>query len=248
MLAADADAPTGNHHVFAMKKYVLTKVISQMMISRTRPMDHDLPTWILGLPHRGLLEITEIENWESKPGRIYHSFFRAQAVLAFLFFLAPSFTSGGAENISPENRNHALTNFFDLSNIRFVSGGSSEMLRTSRCLRTILFQSDGPRTLRTVAPFFCYRISRHPKKNLWNHGKLKVVLNDSRVTGRPAKPRARRIDGRPSSGPQIMLAAGELVLETIWSSGPISFRPRTSRARPPHDLKGEVAAHFVAAK
>src|SRR6266849_4485479 len=163
MLAADADAPTGNHHVFAMKKYVLTKVISQMMISRTRPMDHDLPTWILGLPHRGLLEITEIENWESKPGRIYHSFFRAQAVLAFLFSLAPSFTSGGAENISPENRNHALTNFFDLSNIRFVSGGSSEMLRTSRCLRTILFQSDGPRTLTTVALFF-YSISRHPKK------------------------------------------------------------------------------------
>src|SRR2546425_9452877 len=73
MLAADADAPTGNHHVFAMKKYVLTKVISQMMISRTRPMDHDLPTWILGLPHQGLLEITEIENWGSKPGRIYRS-------------------------------------------------------------------------------------------------------------------------------------------------------------------------------
>src|SRR6266581_2887466 len=86
MLAADADAPTGNHHVFAMKKYVLTKVISQMMISRTRPMDHDLPTWILGLPHRGLLEITEIENWESKPGRIYHSFFRAQAGSCISFF------------------------------------------------------------------------------------------------------------------------------------------------------------------
>src|SRR6266566_7392054 len=247
MLAADADAPTGNHHVFAMKKYVLTKVISQMMISRTRPMDHDLPTWIRGLPHRDLLEITEIENWESKPGRIYHSFFRAQAGSCILFFLAPSFTSGGAENISPENRNHALTNFFDLSNIRFVSGGSSEMLRTSRCLRTIVFQSDGPRTLRTVA-FFFYSISRHPKKSSCGHGKLKVVLNDSRVTGRPARRRARRIGGRPGSGPQIMLAAGELVLETIWSSGPISFRPRTSRARLPHNLKGEGAAHFVPAK
>src|SRR6266852_2541066 len=155
---------------------------------------------------------------------------------------------GRGGNIFPENRNHALTNFFDLSNIRFVSGGSSEMLRTSRCLRTILFQSDGPWTLTTVACFL-YSISRHPKKKfLWNHGGLKVVLNDSRITGRPAKRRARRIHGRPSSGPQIMLAAGELVLETIWSSGPISFRPRTSRARLPHNLKGEGAAHFVAAK
>jgi len=87
-----------------------------------------------------------------------------------------------------------------------------------------------------------------PKKILRDHGKLKAVLNDSRVTGRPARRRARRIHGRPSSGPQIMLAAGELVLETIGSSGPISFRPRTSRARPPHNLKGEGAAHFVPAK
>src|SRR6266704_2113555 len=58
----------------------------EMMISRTRPMAHDLHTWILGPPHRGLLEITEIENWESKPGRIYHSFFRAQAGSCISFF------------------------------------------------------------------------------------------------------------------------------------------------------------------
>src|SRR6266478_542850 len=103
MLAADADAPTGNHHVFAMKKYVLTKVISQMMISRTRPMDHDLPTWILGLPHQGLLEITEIENWGSKPGRIYHSFFRAQAgsCISF-FFLHPASCLDAEEIFSPK--------------------------------------------------------------------------------------------------------------------------------------------------
>jgi hypothetical protein len=48
-------------------------------------------------------------------------------------------------------RNHALTNFFDLSNIRFVSRGSSEMLRTSRCFRNRLLQSAGTRTLATVA-------------------------------------------------------------------------------------------------
>ncbi len=161
---------------------------------------------------------------DPKPGRIYHSSFRAQAGSCISFFLSTSFTSGRAENISPEHQNHALTNFFDLSNIRFVSGGSSEILRTSRCLRTILFQSGGPWTLTTVACFL-YSISRHPKKILWDHGKLKVVFNDSRVTGRPAKRRARRIDGRLSSGPQIMLAAGELVLETIGSSGPIFFGP-----------------------
>src|SRR6266576_7354973 len=41
----------------------------------------------------------------------------------------------------------ALTKFFVLSNIRFVSGGSSEMLRTSRCFRITVSQSDGPCTL-----------------------------------------------------------------------------------------------------
>jgi len=35
----------------AMKKYVLAKVISQMTIRRMRPMLHDPPSWILGLPH-----------------------------------------------------------------------------------------------------------------------------------------------------------------------------------------------------
>jgi hypothetical protein len=43
MPAAAAEAPTGNHHVFAMKKYALMKVISQMTIRRTRPMYPDLP-------------------------------------------------------------------------------------------------------------------------------------------------------------------------------------------------------------
>src|SRR5712675_1132064 len=43
--------------------------------------------------------------------------------------------------------NHPLTKFFVLSNIRFVSGGSSEMLRTSRCFRINFLQSAGPRML-----------------------------------------------------------------------------------------------------
>src|SRR5207344_1777058 len=43
MPAAAADAPTGSHHVFARKKYVLMSVISQMTTRRTRPMCPDLP-------------------------------------------------------------------------------------------------------------------------------------------------------------------------------------------------------------
>src|SRR5580704_10228530 len=43
MPAAAAEAPTGNHHVFARKKYALMKVISQMTTRKTRPMYPDLP-------------------------------------------------------------------------------------------------------------------------------------------------------------------------------------------------------------
>src|SRR5580704_4833545 len=43
MPAAAADAPTGNHQVFARKKYALMKVSSQMTTRRTRPMYPDLP-------------------------------------------------------------------------------------------------------------------------------------------------------------------------------------------------------------
>src|ERR1700724_2899706 len=53
MPAAAAEAPVGNHHVLAIKKYALTKVISQMTMRRTRPMRRDLPRRILGQPHYG---------------------------------------------------------------------------------------------------------------------------------------------------------------------------------------------------
>src|ERR1700723_1219097 len=38
MAAAAAEAPVGNHHVLATKKYVLAKVISQITQRRTSPM------------------------------------------------------------------------------------------------------------------------------------------------------------------------------------------------------------------
>src|SRR5258708_6031720 len=53
MPAAAAEAPVGNHHVLAIKKYELMKVISQMTIRSTRPMQRDLRVWILGRPHYG---------------------------------------------------------------------------------------------------------------------------------------------------------------------------------------------------
>src|SRR5215471_2505923 len=47
MPAAAAEAPVGNHHVLAMKKYALANVISQMTRSKMRPIYRDLPTWNL---------------------------------------------------------------------------------------------------------------------------------------------------------------------------------------------------------
>src|ERR1700730_2512413 len=53
MPAAAADAPVGNHHVLAIKKYALMKVISQMTTRRTRPMLRDLTIRTHGRPHYG---------------------------------------------------------------------------------------------------------------------------------------------------------------------------------------------------
>jgi hypothetical protein len=78
---------------------------------------------------------------------------RSASAFLHFFFLFALFSSGPPANIFSLHRKHALTNFFDLSNIRFVSRGSSEMLRTSRCIRNRLLQSAGTRTLAIVAPF-----------------------------------------------------------------------------------------------
>src|SRR6202521_174714 len=72
--------------------------------------------------------------------------------------------------ISGQHRKDASTNFFVLSNIRFVSGGSSEMLRTSRWFRVKLLQSDGPRTLAVTAPSL-YSLSSPFEKKLVAQGR-----------------------------------------------------------------------------
>lgn len=51
---------------------------------------------------------------------------------------------------SPEFFVITLTIFFDLSNIRFESGGPVQMFGASQCFR--FFQSDGPPALAAVAP------------------------------------------------------------------------------------------------
>ncbi len=101
--------------------------------------------------------------------------------------------------VSGQCRKDALTKFFVLSNIRFVSGGSSEMLmlRTSRCIGIKLFQSDGPRTLAVIASSLCSLSSRSESRLVsWGH----------------------------SSSPN--LGQIEIIPEMIWNSGPIYFRPR----------------------
>src|SRR6202521_5419848 len=110
--------------------------------------------------------------------------------------------------ISGQNRKDALTNFFVLSNIRFVSGGSSEMLRTSRCFRIKLLQSGGPRTLSAVAPSV-YSLSSPSEKHFtfWAH----------------------------SSPPHCGRFA--IISETMWNSRSIHFRPRLGRGRRGHNLK-----------
>jgi hypothetical protein len=75
-----------------------------------------------------------------------------------------------------------LTNFFVLSNIRSVSGGSSEMLRTSRCFRNNLFQSAGTRTLATVAPFL-HSLSIDSKKVLRRPGEMNVSSHRGSLGG-----------------------------------------------------------------
>src|SRR5215831_9893099 len=51
MPGAAAEAATGSHQVLVIKKSVLVKVISQMTIRRTRPMEHEPPEFVSRTPH-----------------------------------------------------------------------------------------------------------------------------------------------------------------------------------------------------
>src|SRR6266850_7146536 len=86
MLAAAAEAPAGNHHVFARKKYVLTKVISQITISRTRPIARDLQSGFLSLPHEGNAPIPKNKKWGTQTGASLSQLFPGASGFLHFFF------------------------------------------------------------------------------------------------------------------------------------------------------------------
>ena len=137
-------------------------------------------------------------------------FLSASGFLHLLFFAGEASFRKMLSIISALQRKDALTNFFVLSNIRFVSGGSSEMLRTSRCIRIKLLQSGGPRTLSAVASSL-YNLSSPSEKQFASWGQ----------------------SSPPHCG-QI-----EIISETMWNSRSIHFRPRLGRGRRDHNLKGD---------
>src|SRR5580700_1507140 len=88
MPAAAAEAPVGNHHVLAIKKYALTKVISQMTMRRTRPMWR--ATSREGFSASPLLEMRKnpgITTVGLQTRGVYHSLLRAQAGCCVLYIL-----------------------------------------------------------------------------------------------------------------------------------------------------------------
>jgi len=80
--------------------------------------------------------------------RVYHSLPHAQA-----FFSAFRCSAPNANQWLSGTSTQALTCFSILSNIRSFPGGSSVMVRTSRCFVRISFQLGGPDTLRGVERF-----------------------------------------------------------------------------------------------
>jgi hypothetical protein len=90
-------------------------------------MQHDPQIGFSAFPTEALFEFSAIEEVKnSNRGEYITAFSERKRVLASILFLdeasfrkAPLITPG-------QHRKHALTNFFVLSNIRFVSGGSSE--------------------------------------------------------------------------------------------------------------------------
>ena len=160
-------------------------------------------------PTKATPQFPKIKSGDANRGESITAFSGRKRVLALLFFLV---TISPSETFSffPLHRKRALTKNFVLSNIRFVSGGSSEMLRTSRCIRIKLLQSGGPRTLSAVASSL-YNLSSPSEKYFASWGQ--------------------------SSPPHC--GQLEFISETMWNSEPIHFRPRLGRGRRNHNLKGD---------
>jgi len=79
----------------------------------------------------------------SNRANISQLFLSASSFLHLLFLLLLLLITKRSKSFFWQCRKHALTKIFVLSNIRFVSGGSSEMLRTSRCFGSNFPNSSG---------------------------------------------------------------------------------------------------------
>ena len=175
-----------------------------MTMRRMRPMQHDPQVGFSAFPTEARFEFSAIEEAENaNRGEYITAFSERKRVLASILFVDEASFWKELLIVSGQRRKDALTKFFVLSNIRFVSGGSSEMLRTSRCIRIKLFQSDGPRTLAVIAPPL-YSLSSPSVKHFGSRGQLSPFTADK----------------------------SKLFLKHMWNWGPIHFST-AARSRSP---------------
>lgn len=124
----------------------------------------NLPQFILRLSPRSTPKICHSRSGEFKTGRIYHRFFSKQASSCIQEKCAVNVDECLmllCDETRHRNRQKnivlklALTNFFDLSNIRAFAGGPVKMFGASRCLQKTPFQFDGQPALGADLPFEC---------------------------------------------------------------------------------------------
>src|SRR5437660_7013780 len=87
MPAAAAEAPAGSHQVFATKKYVLTSVICQITMCRTRPIARDLRSGFQSLPREACPKFQKRNAENSNRGEYITAFSQRKRLLASIYFL-----------------------------------------------------------------------------------------------------------------------------------------------------------------
>src|SRR6266404_6048348 len=132
MPAAAADAPTGSHHVLAMKKYVLISVISQMMMSSTRPIRRDLPRFSV-FPTAATRRIFRIRAVGPQTVASVSQLFSSASAFLHLLRLFCSHRTPGASSrqffqFSCERSQTRIDDFFSFHLYDAVTGGSVELL------------------------------------------------------------------------------------------------------------------------
>src|SRR5713226_6853436 len=96
-----------------MKKYVLMKVISQMTTRSMRPIQHDPPSWILGLPHGGPARFPRARRsggW--KRGEYITGFSERKRVLASIIFRRRASFQKSAPNLFPAPSQRRIDEIF----------------------------------------------------------------------------------------------------------------------------------------